>query len=102
MPNAFVWTASLRRQGCWPTLPSRQETIQLLSGDWLLIFSDGIPDAENENGAEFGEDKLLAAFNGLGNGTASQVCNGIVEAVRTHAGGQRQADDVTLIAIKVL
>jgi sigma-B regulation protein RsbU (phosphoserine phosphatase) len=88
--------------GLLADIPSAQETIQLLSGDWLLIFSDGIPDAENENGEEFGEDKLLASLNGLGSGTAAQVCNGVAEAVRSHAGGQRQADDITLIAIKVL
>jgi len=88
--------------GLLADMPSAQETIQLLSGDWLLIFSDGIPDAENENGEAFGEDKLRASLNALGIGTAAQVCNGVAEAVRTHAGGQRQADDVTLIAMRVL
>lgn len=88
--------------GLLPDMPSAQKTIQLLPGDWLLLFSDGIPEAENENGDQFGDDRLLAELRETGGGTAAQICNSLAEAVRTHAGGQRQADDITLIAVRVL
>jgi sigma-B regulation protein RsbU (phosphoserine phosphatase) len=87
--------------GMLPVLPALQNSIQLVSGDWLLIFSDGIPEAANENGNEFGDDGLLGALGRLGHGTAVEVCGGIVNEVRNHVREQRQVDDITLIAVKV-
>jgi len=96
-------------------LPARQKTIALEPGDWLLIYSDGIPEAERGPGGaddrlsssalprpiEFGDEGILAAFANLRHGSAEAVCQGILEAVRTHATGQRQADDLTMIAVNV-
>jgi serine phosphatase RsbU (regulator of sigma subunit) len=79
-----------------------QNSIELVSGDWLLIFSDGIPEAANENGEEFGDDGLLNVLGPLGDGTAAEVCEGVVNAVQNHVREQRQADDITLTAVRVL
>jgi serine phosphatase RsbU (regulator of sigma subunit) len=67
-----------------------------------LAFSDGIPEAVNEQGEEFGDERLLAALGRLADGSAARFCEGIVEAVRDYAGSHPQADDITLIAVKVL
>ena len=83
-------------------MPALQESAELQSADWLLIFSDGIPEAADERDREFGDEGLLDAMGRLGGGTAAEVCNGVVREVRNHAGEQRQADDITLIAVKVL
>jgi sigma-B regulation protein RsbU (phosphoserine phosphatase) len=88
--------------GMLPVLPALQGSIELASGDWLLIFSDGIPEATHEDGAEFGDEGLLDALGRLEAGTAAEVCEGVVSAVRNHVREQRQADDITLIAVKVL
>ena len=39
---------------------------------------------------------------GFGDGTAAEVCEGVVNEVRNHVREQRQADDITLIAVRVL
>ncbi len=88
--------------GILPVLPALQNSIELTQGDWLLIFSDGIPEAPDENGEEFGDDGLLGALGRLGGGTAAGVCEGIVNEVRNHVREQRQPDDITVIAVKVL
>jgi sigma-B regulation protein RsbU (phosphoserine phosphatase) len=88
--------------GMMPVLPALQEKVELASGDWLLIFSDGIPEATSESGEDFGDDGLLDALGRMGSGTAARMCEGIVKEVRNHIREQRQADDVTLIAAKVL
>ena len=88
--------------GLLPVMPALEGSIELASGDWLLIFSDGIPEATNEAGEEFGDDGLLNALGRLGDGTAAEVCEGIVNEVRHHVRQQRQADDITLIAVRVL
>ncbi|HEY6340429.1 MAG TPA: SpoIIE family protein phosphatase [Bryobacteraceae bacterium] len=86
--------------GFFPTLPALQNRVKLLPEDWLLIFSDGIPEAASASGEDFGDNRLLDALDRLRNGTAAQVCEGIVNAVRDHLREQRQPDDITLIAAK--
>jgi energy-coupling factor transport system substrate-specific component len=66
-----------------------------------LVFSDGIPEAENEDGEEFGVEGLLTALAQTRDGSASEACRNIVETVRNHMREQRQPDDITLIAIRV-
>jgi sigma-B regulation protein RsbU (phosphoserine phosphatase) len=88
--------------GLLRVLPDCENSVQLVPGDWLLIFSDGIPEAANERQEDFGDQRLLDALGRLGAGTAAQACAGIVEEVRSHIREQRQPDDITLIAMKVL
>ena len=88
--------------GMWSALEAAESTVQFAPGDCLLIFSDGIPEAANEHGDEFGDERLIATLERLRSRTAAQVCDVIVESVRQHANAQPQADDITLIALKVL
>jgi sigma-B regulation protein RsbU (phosphoserine phosphatase) len=84
--------------GMLPVLPAVQRSADLVSGDWLLIFSDGIPEAANERGEDFGDDGLIAALARFRNGTAAEVCEGVVNEVRDYVREQRQADDITLVS----
>ena len=88
--------------GMLRTLPDLQSSVQLVAGDWLLICSDGIPEAPNQDGEDFGDDRLLAALGRFTDRTAEEVCGGIVAEVRSHIREQRQPDEITLIAMKVL
>jgi sigma-B regulation protein RsbU (phosphoserine phosphatase) len=88
--------------GLLPVLSEVQRSLQLASGDWLLIFSDGIPEASNESGECFEDEMLLDALERSCAGTAAEVGESIVNEVRYHTRGQRQADDLTLIAAKIL
>jgi sigma-B regulation protein RsbU (phosphoserine phosphatase) len=88
--------------GMMPVLPPLQESVELASGDWLLIYSDGVSEAAAEGGEDFGDNKLLDSLGRLGSGTAAKVCEGVVDEVRNHLREQRQPDDITLIALRVL
>jgi phosphoserine phosphatase RsbU/P len=88
--------------GMMPVLLALQHSIKLACGDWLLIFSDGIPEAAGDGGEDFGENGLLDALGRVGSGTAAEVCAGVVDEVRNHLREQRQPDDITLIAVKVV
>jgi len=88
--------------GMLPSLPALENRVQLVTGDWLLIFSDGIPESTSASGEDFGDDRLRDALGRLSCGTAAEVCEGIVDEVRDHLREQRQPDDITLIAVKVL
>ena len=88
--------------GLLPCLPAMQKQIELRARDWLLIFSDGIPEAANAEGEGFGDNGLLDALARVQYGTALEACEGIANAVRNHAHDQRQGDDITLIAVRVI
>ena len=87
--------------GIFPVLASAQRRVTLFSGDYLLIFSDGIPEAANLNEEDFGDQRLQALIR-IKHDTAAEICKYIVDEVREHIREQRQADDITLITAKVL
>ncbi|HEY2933365.1 MAG TPA: SpoIIE family protein phosphatase [Acidobacteriota bacterium] len=84
--------------GMLPTLAVAQRTIEISPGDWLLIVSDGIPEACDQAGEEFGPDRLSQIVKQGLDITAEQLCLRVLDAVRTHTRGNHQADDLTLIA----
>jgi sigma-B regulation protein RsbU (phosphoserine phosphatase) len=77
-------------------------TLQLVPGDWLLIFTDGITEALNERGEEFGRERLLAVIARNLAGTAAEMRDAILAELSGHSRGISQSDDVTLIAAHVL
>ena len=88
--------------GIFPVLPAVQQSVQLAAGDWLLIFSDGLTEASNEKGEQFGEERLLEAMLRNGRGTAAEMCDAVLAEVRSHSSGRPQWDDMTLMAARVL
>jgi phosphoserine phosphatase RsbU/P len=87
--------------GMLPALEETEREVQLIPGDWLLVFSDGVTEAADEDGVEFGEEALLVAFHRARTRGAAGACEFIMEEVRKHLHDQRQPDDITLIAMKV-
>lgn len=77
-----------------------QGDIELLSGDFLVFFTDGVTEAENASGEEFGEDRLtelLAAGHKLG---AADLRDRIMTAVEEFTSGEPY-DDATLMVVRV-
>jgi phosphoserine phosphatase RsbU/P len=87
--------------GLFPNLPVLQTSLQLFPGDWLVIFTDGVTEAPNENGEEFGAKGLVAAMDGARGDSAEAMCNSIVERLRLHTLRVPQADDITLVTARV-
>jgi len=71
--------------------------ITLEPGDTLVMFSDGVPDAMNVQEAPFGAGGIEQAVTG-GTFTARGLGNRLVQAVKQHAAGRSQFDDITLVA----
>jgi phosphoserine phosphatase RsbU/P len=81
--------------------PYEQETIQLMSGDVLIVYTDGVTEALNSMRVEFGEEQLRwAVFGGLGL-SAREIAQRIIARVIEWQGQASQHDDITLIVVKV-
>jgi len=75
--------------------------IDLAPGDTLLLHSDGLPDAMDEDDQRFGKDRVEQLLRDTQGKTAKQAVDDIREAVARHQGARRAADDLTLVVVKV-
>ncbi len=73
--------------------------IDIPTGALLLLYTDGVYDTQNSQGEFFGEKGVLNAVQGLRDGTARQVQDGLLSAVLSFAGSEPQVDDITLIVM---
>jgi serine phosphatase RsbU (regulator of sigma subunit) len=86
--------------GLFPHATYEEETVQLEDGDTLVVFSDGVTDALNEAGDEFGEERLLQCV-GEHLGCATDVLlDRILATVKNFAASATQNDDVTALVLR--
>jgi phosphoserine phosphatase RsbU/P len=73
---------------------------KLLPGDALVMYSDGITEADNGLHELFGESRLVAALSGTHEGfTGRHRMDRLLTAVSAHAGHFHQSDDIALLAM---
>ena len=72
----------------------------LSSGDRLLLFTDGITEAEGPHGEEFGVEKVAAFAKAHAANSAARINQQLLEQVTEFCGGQFQ-DDATLLVLAV-
>jgi sigma-B regulation protein RsbU (phosphoserine phosphatase) len=78
-----------------------QETIQLESGDLLVAYTDGVTEALNCAGEEFGEHRLQDAIAKTSHLGAEQVRDLLVREIQDWCDGAPQHDDLTFLIMKV-
>jgi sigma-B regulation protein RsbU (phosphoserine phosphatase) len=76
-----------------------EEEVSLETGDTLLLYSDGVTEAENASGEDFGEDRLIRRLRECSGFPAGDLVREIVRAVAAFSGASL-ADDVTVVAIR--
>lgn len=76
--------------------------LSLNSGDLIVLYTDGVTEAKNEKEEEFGTKRLKRVINDSYHLSASEIQNNIYQAVKDFTGNFPQADDLTMIVIKVL
>lgn len=69
-------------------------------GDVLVLYTDGITEAPNEEGKEFSGNRLADTVRTLHNRSATELNDGILENVHRFAGPTAQRDDFTLVTVK--
>ncbi len=89
--------------GLFPHSTYDETCMRLNLGDMILFFSDGIVDAINSRGEQFGSERLetLMLHHPTATDSAQDAVNAILEAVRTHQAGTEHFDDETIIVLRV-
>jgi phosphoserine phosphatase RsbU/P len=79
----------------------RREDIKLEPGDILLLYTDGITEAADHQGALWGEDRLAEIVRQNVGLSAEQLIQKILKALKEYTNGSPLADDVTLVISRV-
>ena len=75
--------------------------IDLRPGDLVVAFTDGVTEAVNTLGEEFGEDRLKRLLTEAMGQTAQEVSARLAAGVREWVGAAEQHDDVTVVVMAV-
>jgi serine phosphatase RsbU (regulator of sigma subunit) len=75
--------------------------IVLEPGDLLVVFTDGVVEAENASELEFGEPRLLECVQTVAPKRANDALRAILSSVDAHVGRTRQHDDITALVLLV-
>ncbi len=86
--------------GALPVASYRQAATTLAPGDLLLVFTDGVTEAANPAGEEFGEARLERILRERAGSSVESLCESIVEAVHAFEAGLPQLDDITVVAAR--
>ena len=79
---------------------TRDFDFDMQSGDCLLLYTDGVNEAANNEGDEFGLARLTETFRQAAPAGAQAVLDAFQKAVSEFAGSQPQSDDITIIAVQ--
>ena len=74
-------------------------TLQLGNDEGLLLYSDGLVEANNSSGDEYGEDRLLRLFMNCNGRTPRELIENCLEDLRKFQLGQARKDDLTVLSI---
>jgi sigma-B regulation protein RsbU (phosphoserine phosphatase) len=77
-----------------------EREIDVAPGDVLVFHTDGVTEAMDIVGQQFGEERLRAAVAATPNASAQQIISAVVDAVRTFTGDASQSDDLTLLVVR--
>jgi len=88
--------------GIFPNPVLETKTLTLNPGSTLLLYTDGVTEARNEQGEFFEDDGLKALVPQLLDRSAQGVCDALVEILTDYQGAAPQADDITLLAVRAL
>jgi sigma-B regulation protein RsbU (phosphoserine phosphatase) len=75
-------------------------SVTLAPGDWLIIFTDGLVEAENTRQEEYGEARLLSAIAAAAAATPAEMLNRLMKELDLFVGSTPQHDDVTCLLVK--
>ena len=77
-----------------------EETIPMNTGDFFVLYSDGITESMNPLQEQFGEDRLSSVLRENRSKSAQELLAAIIKGAKDHAGKEPQADDMTVVVVK--
>jgi sigma-B regulation protein RsbU (phosphoserine phosphatase) len=86
--------------GCFEFAEYEKGSKPFAPGEILLIFSDGVTEAMNDNEEEFGVERLISVLQSNANLNSKEIIENVISQVQSHSSQVEQSDDITLIVVK--
>jgi serine phosphatase RsbU (regulator of sigma subunit) len=77
-----------------------EATVQLYPGDGVVLYTDGITEAEDMNGVQYGLERLCEVLRTNWHSSACEIRQAVIDQVWQHIGEQKVHDDITLLILK--
>jgi sigma-B regulation protein RsbU (phosphoserine phosphatase) len=88
--------------GMFARLDLTANEVVIGAGERLLLYTDGITDAQAPSGERFGDARLMAAIQGSCDGEAFTTCRAVIQGVLAFQGDAEPADDLALLVLRRL
>ena len=88
--------------GLWPNLEYVGESVENIRNKMLLVYTDGLNEAENLQKEQFGEDRLLEILNHRHFNSCKELIDHLDAEVEKHRNGAEPNDDLTMMCLMVL
>ena len=88
--------------GCLEQEVHQQVSFPFASGDLFVFYSDGLTEAENATGEQFGEERLTAAVATHGRRTPQEIVDAVRQEIVNFTASEAFADDLTCVVVKVV
>ena len=87
--------------GMWPGLQFKEEHVDSIKDMPLLVYTDGLNEAENREQVQFGDDRLVDVLNHAAFKNAKEVIDKLMAEVKQHRNGAAPNDDLTMMCLKI-
>ncbi len=87
--------------GVMPTsAPYEEEVTYIQKDDLIVLYTDGVSEAMNADGKEFGEERIERVLINSHHESANRILFDLQTAIREYTIGSSQSDDITLVLLK--
>ena len=76
--------------------------LRLGRGDAIVLYTDGVSEAQDASGEFFGVERVVTTVADLGHEAPPALTRGLLAAVRAFAGEAPQSDDITILTLRYL
>ena len=78
----------------------QEVAVELVPGDLVFLYTDGLTEARSPSGEQFGVDRLLGVLGSKPRSSPGRILEAVRDAVDGFTGGREQEDDITMIAFR--
>ena len=83
-----------------PNAKFSEGRLSLKHGDTILVYTDGVPEATNENNEQFGLERFAECLNEKPEDSPQELTNSLLERLNNFVGEAPQFDDITILCVK--
>ena len=88
--------------GLFPRRPFDQDRVTLAPGDLLLLYSDGVSEANDKDHNEFSVERVVASLRASASEPGEKILDRLIDDIDAFAAGAPQFDDITMMVLKRL